>query len=350
MKYHGVALDRNNPSVKTVLEKLALDDQVWQSKEFQQWKLEVAYWLLENFDNVDRLTREQLLIRLSRETVPVVKQCALRLILTYCIHLDSSLLSTLILTILEDDSGLCLTRREAAELVCLAEQLPSSLHGRFVKAIMAEPIMAEPIKDEAFGGVPPIEGHKSIREWWHKILTHYDRYPSYAMFLALPSDKEAIRYLKEFGKELHLITGKSCLVITLTSLGFMQYGSGDEFMPLAVDEHIVEGYCLQASRLFSIGFDEFPCLLLFRDIRKPQHIRISLKGLSAEEIAQEMRGIFTVLDKSVGQGEDPIEVIDKHIRQQAVSEKGKSLWKGIQSFAGKTLETMMEVFVRASIK
>ena len=189
-----------------------------------------------------------------------------------------------------------------------------------------------------------------LREWWHQILRHYDRYPSYAVILALPSDIEALQYLKRFGRELHLITGKNCSVITLTKLGLMQYGLGDEILPLIVDEHVLEGYCLQVARLFDVGFDEFPCLLLFRDIRQTEHIRISFKGLSAEEIAQEMRIVFSVVDRAVRQCKDPLESIEKHNKRKAISKNTKAVWSNIQSLAGKTLEKMIEVLVETSIK
>ncbi len=209
------------------------------------------------------------------------------------------------------------------------------------------------VKIQACGtaiGIKNIPTNKSLRDWWHQVIRRYDIYPSYAMILAFQSDEEVVQYLKRFGKELHLITGKNCLVITLTKLGFMQYGSDDEFMPLAVDDHIVEGYCLQAAELFKIRYDEFPCLLLFRDIRKPEHIRIALKGLETEEIAQEMRTLFSVVSEAVRQGKDPIEAVEKHNKQQAVSKKRKAIWSTIQSFTGKTLEKMMEAFVEANIK
>lgn len=208
--------------------------------------------------------------------------------------------------------------------------------------------MAGPIGHVEFA--PPIESKKSLREWWHQILGHYDRYPSYAMLLALPSDNEAIRYLKDYGKELHLITGNDCLVVTLTGLGFMQYGLDDEIIPLAVDESVAEGYCLQAAELFEVKFDEFPCLVLFRDIRSSEHILVTLKGLDAEGIAQEMRTLFSVVNEAVKQDEDTIIAIEKHNKQQALSEKKRATWSSVQGFAGKTLEKMMEAFVEASIK
>lgn len=196
---------------------------------------------------------------------------------------------------------------------------------------------------------PPIKSNESLREWWHQILGHYDRYPSYAILLALPSNNEALRYLKDYGKELHLITGKDCLVITLTGFGFMQYGFDDRIMPLAVEEGVAEGYCLQAAELFKIKYHEFPCLVLFRDIRSSEHLLVALKGLSAEQIGLEMRTLFSVIKEAVEQNRDPITAVEKHNRQQALSEKKRATWGRIESLAGKTIETMMEAFFKAAI-
>ncbi|MEK6575574.1 MAG: hypothetical protein AABZ58_14795, partial [Chloroflexota bacterium] len=52
-----------------------------------------------------------------------------------------------------------------------------------------------------------------LRRWWHEIQRLGGRYSCYAIFLVLPSDREAIRYLHEFGKELDLISGEDCLVV-----------------------------------------------------------------------------------------------------------------------------------------
>ena len=204
----------------------------------------------------------------------------------------------------------------------------------------------------AGGTAPRIERIENVRDWWYSLLRYYDRYPSYAMMLALPSDKAAVQYLKKFGDELCLITGNNCLVITLTSSGFTQYGEADYLIPFTFDtqEHIGKGYCLQVANMFKIKFNEFPCLLLFNDIRKPEHILIALKGLDTNGIAQEMRTIFSVVSEAIQQGKDPITSVDKFNKQQAFSEKKKAAWSGVQSFAGKTFEKMMEAFVEANIK
>ncbi len=197
---------------------------------------------------------------------------------------------------------------------------------------------------------PPLI-EKPLREWWHEVVRRYDHYPSYAMLLALPADEEVICYQKEFGKELHLITGEHCLVITLTGLGFMRYGSDDdEVMPLAVEESTSNGYCLKIADLFNIQFSQFPCLILFRDIRSPDHILISLKGLSKEEVAEEMRELFSVIKQAVKEGKDPLKAVESYSKRQEFTDKTKATWSGIQTFVGKTLEKVMQVLIEANLK
>jgi len=200
--------------------------------------------------------------------------------------------------------------------------------------------------------VPPPHSLESypLREWWDEIVRRYGHYPSFATLLALPADEEVIRYQKEFGKELHLITGENCLVITLTELGFMQYGSDDKIIPLAIDEGVSNGYCLKMADLFKIQFDQFPCLILFRDIRSSDHILITLKGLSKEEVAQEMRELFSVVKQAVKEGKDPLKAVESHSRRQEFADKTKATWSSIRTFVGKTLEKAMQALIEVTVK
>jgi hypothetical protein len=58
-----------------------------------------------------------------------------------------------------------------------------------------------------------LDGYE-VREWWHELLRLYGKYKSYAIFLVLPSDKEAIEYLTSitYLQELNAISGDDCLV------------------------------------------------------------------------------------------------------------------------------------------
>lgn len=81
-----------------------------------------------------------------------------------------------------------------------------------------------------------------LREWWHGILRSYGRYYCYAIFLVLPSDKEALRYLTDFGREIDLISGVNCLVIALGKTEFKRSGFNEETWSELVKEHSSEGY------------------------------------------------------------------------------------------------------------
>lgn len=62
-----------------------------------------------------------------------------------------------------------------------------------------------------------------IRGWWHSVIRTYGKPSCCATFLILPSDKEAMRYLNEYGVETHLISGEDCLVIIITENSFIQH-------------------------------------------------------------------------------------------------------------------------------
>ncbi len=135
---------------------------------------------------------------------------------------------------------------------------------------------------------------RSLKTWWHNILRKYGKYPCYAVFLLLPSDKEAISYLSQFGKELDLISDKDCLVIAFGKTEFKGPKFDETVWSEVVSEHISEGISITIAKIFNIDFTQFPCLIVFRDIRSPEHVVITLKDFTAEIIAQNMRQVFSI--------------------------------------------------------
>jgi len=147
------------------------------------------------------------------------------------------------------------------------------------------------------GSVQPPSDFKdklALREWWHSILRDYGRYSCYAIFLALPSDKEIIRYLIDFGNEIDIISGEDCLVIALGKSEFRRSGFDEkiqqpsiperfsnfleEMWSAAIKEQVSKGYSVKVAQLFNIEITKFPCLLIFQDIRSSDHALITLKG------------------------------------------------------------------------
>jgi len=198
--------------------------------------------------------------------------------------------------------------------------------------------------------VRPRRGDESLREWWHEILGNYGRYRCYAVVLALPGDIEATRYLTVFGRELEFISGQNCLVIALTKIGFRRYGFDDKILSIAMDEHISEGHSIQVANIFNVPFDEFPCMILFNDIRSPNHVKITLEGMTAEDIVQVMRSIFTYIQQAVSQNKDPLEFIETQRNSQVFVNKGKTIVSELRCFAGKTFETAMEAWIKTVVQ
>ena len=191
---------------------------------------------------------------------------------------------------------------------------------------------------------------RSLRIWWHYILREFRKYPCYAVFLLLPSDKEAIRYLSEFGKELDLLSGKDCLVIAFGKAEVKGPKFDNNTWATVVDEHVSEGISITLSKVFNVEFTQFPCLILFKDIRLPEHVAITLKEYTAENIAKNMRQIFSTINKAVSKNQDPIRALSVLRKTENFQKTGLSIVSEIQSFAGKTLDTAMEAFIKASIQ
>lgn len=123
---------------------------------------------------------------------------------------------------------------------------------------------------------------QSVRDWWHEILRDHGRYSCYGIFLVLPSDKKAIRYLTKYGRELHLISNENCLIIALSENEFRYSGFDARIWHELVDEHVNEGHSLKVAKLFDIDFDKFPCLVLFQNMRSPEHMLVALKGMEVD--------------------------------------------------------------------
>ncbi len=218
----------------------------------------------------------------------------------------------------------------------------SDFSGATIKGVAGRDIIAK--------GISNPKDRRSLREWWHEILREYDRYPCYGIFLVLPSDAEAIRYLNEFGQELDLISGENCSVIALSSTEVRRSSFDEDLWNTTLEKHVSEGHSLKVAQLFDIEITTFPCLVLFRDIRSPEHVVITLKGMKAEEICEKMRLVFAVIRKAVSTRENPLVALEQHRSQENLRKMGQSIIGQTRIVAGKTFETAMEAWIKAVIK
>ena len=190
----------------------------------------------------------------------------------------------------------------------------------------------------------------SLRKWWHDIIGNYGKFSCYAMFLVLPSDKEAMKYLTEFGKELHIISGDDCLIIALSKNEFKITNFDEGTWNIVIEEHSTEGYSVKIAHMFNVDITEFPCLLLFRDIRSSEHVIVSLKEIKADEITTKMRVIFSEIHKSVNAKKNPLVELTNLQSREKIKTVARKISGKVETMTEKTFEAAMNAFVEATIK
>lgn len=199
-------------------------------------------------------------------------------------------------------------------------------------------------------GGGPIEYPKNpsyVRKWWNRILHEHGHYSCYAFFLLLPSDEEARHYLREFGRELDLLSGEYCLVIGLTKDPIKK---SSPTLWTTVDREIFDGHSIAASEIFDISFDKFPCLLILEDIFSSDCIIIELRDMTTDEIARKVRLIFSIIKKAVSEKNSPLTAIESHRNKESFLKAGRKIIGEIHSLTGKTFETAIGAWIKTFVK
>ena len=201
------------------------------------------------------------------------------------------------------------------------------------------------------------EDAHSLREWWYTIIRNYGNYPCYAIFLVLSSDKEVVQYLQETRMELNAISGSSCLIIVLGNNLFITSGLKNpnlipnDFMVTAIGNHITNCESAQVAELFGIDLTLLPCIVFFSDIRSSEYAFISLKNLDSSKINKTLREIFTVIHRQVKEKPTQIiEAIRKYSALDKISNKGQQALRVVVAFFGKTIEMVVDAWVKSVIR
>ena len=275
------------------------------------------------------------------------------------------------------------TEEEVATLVSVAEQTKWIVvvdHSNQVRGVI-EPQSAEnlqiaariTIRQGEFGSttVRPLQRSKvprdfppnqnvvdprALREWWHEILRNYGRYRCYAFFLCLPSNKEAVNYINTFGEELDQLSHENCLVITLSKRAIRRSGYDKAFWNLAaVNEQISKGYSITVADHFKISYSDFPCIVLFEDIRSTKPVVVPLinpetkKELEADEIAKKMTEIFRVIQEAVASEKEPVFAVKQNRNLARLKQAGGSGLNKLFDFMGKSFATALNAAIEAWI-
>lgn len=194
------------------------------------------------------------------------------------------------------------------------------------------------------------KSRSSLREWWHGILRNHGKFSCYAIFLVLPSDKQAIQYLTEYGKEIDLISGDDCLIIALGGTDFRRSGFDEKLWDVAVKQHVDDGYSIKIAKLFDIKLSDFPALILFKSIHTPEHVVVSLKDMDTSQIATHMRKIFTVVSEAIKKNQDPLKSLSQFKTSEKLQNTSKGAISELRSITGKTFEKAIEVWLTTMVK
>lgn len=190
---------------------------------------------------------------------------------------------------------------------------------------------------------------QEIRDWWHNILSNHGKYSCSTFILALPSDTNAVDYLKKSGNELNTLSDKDCLVIILSTTTIQGNGTQSVSYTDEMMGQIENGYSASVAKYFDIGFEEFPCLVFFDNMLSTEHLIISLKDLDTEEIGDRLRETFTVIRRANTEKQiKPLEALEKHLQEQEKQANKERIVNKVRSFAGKTYEMAITAFVLGS--
>ena len=116
-----------------------------------------------------------------------------------------------------------------------------------------------------------------------------------------------------------------------------------------VEEHSGEGFSLKFAEFFKVDYDQIPCLLIFDDVRKPEHLLVNLEGLDAEIINVKMRLIFSIIKQAVIQGKSPLLALQRNRFKNDFLQAGKTIISELQIVVGKSIEKAIEVLVKESL-
>lgn len=190
----------------------------------------------------------------------------------------------------------------------------------------------------------------SLQEWWRQLKKNQQQYSCYAFFLCLPSDDEAIKYLTGYINEIDVLSGQNCLVVFLSDIGFMRSGYDKAMWNAAINDHIQKGYSVTVANLFKIKYTDFPCIVLFEAIDSPRKVIFSFSGLKVDELASQLRGIFTVVQQAVQNDKPPLSALESYQSKGRLKRVGSGIFSKLLGFAGKTFESAVDAWIKALIR
>jgi hypothetical protein len=170
-------------------------------------------------------------------------------------------------------------------------------------------------------------------DYLHTILANEESYDCYAIFLGQPGDKELLKYLTEYQKDIELISSTNWLIISFSKNRFENV---DSVKPLAlfIKDDIESGTSYKIAHHFNIDMEKLPCLIIFKDMGTEERAIVEFSDKNAEDIFGTLKTITSIINKSSRRKVNPIQLIR---RQQS-----RTKMKVKFSTVGYTLERILE--------
>lgn len=159
----------------------------------------------------------------------------------------------------------------------------------------------------------------NFQDLWFTLVREQRKYSCYAIFLVLPSDKEAIRYLTEYSSDLHIFSSSNALVMTIGSDGYLHTNIDGKKLSVEIKNYA------KLTRVFDIDYTAIPCMIVFEGLNSPNRMPVMLKGMTAEETSEKMKAIFSIIEKSAREQKSPIVVLQKHKNDEKLRHLGKTV-------------------------
>jgi len=140
-----------------------------------------------------------------------------------------------------------------------------------------------------------INGFDGLRNSWETIVKEKS-YPIYAIFLCTDIDKAAIEYIDQYWQDLNELSAKDCLIFIFKKHVQRTLNSYDidklYDVTFIFSQKTMAYEAYQVARLLNVNYSDIPCLVFFESLDSRDIGIYSLKNMSKDEIAFELRSLF----------------------------------------------------------
>ena len=135
--------------------------------------------------------------------------------------------------------------------------------------------------------------------------------------------------------------------MALSDTQAIRYGLDENEWKAAVNEQVTNGQSIEIANLFEIKFTEFPCVVIFQDIRSSDYLVVSLQKMDADEISQKMRSVFQAIKSASANKVNPLIELKAQRRKEEFLRAGQSIISDVRKLGKETIQTIVGAYFQA---